>query len=804
VSVERAGARLLGRLFRGRGHRPTGIRKVAGLRGRVEVLTDQFGVPSIQGDRLHDLFFAQGYLTAQERFFQMDYGRQAMAGRLSELIGNRPLPWRSMTVHLKERSTLDADLMLRTFGMRRAAEASLPLHSPDARAILEAYSEGVNLYLGTHGPTIEHRLLRVRPEPWTPIDSLSLIRGMAFQLNFAWRAILLSALLERARLPENLAALVRPYGAGRPGGHRSSPADWTQAAAALTADLGGLSAGLGFGPLPGAGSNALAVAGSHTTTGGALLANDTHLIPTVPVPWHEVHLHGGGLDVGGFAVAGVPGIGIGHTPRHAWGITAGQVQQMDIFMERLRPSGSDEYLTPNGWQPLDRREEIFRIRGGGYQRRTLFESRHGPLLAGLATEAPSGHGYSIAWCGNTPGPDFESVLGFCRATSFETFAEAARTHVCPTFNILYAGAEGDIGYVLAGRIPRRRPGTPLCPLEGWTEEYDWQGAVPFEENPRFFNPPSGFIVSANTRMVGPDYPHELGDLFEPSWRYHRMTRRLEALGHAVAPEDVEALQLDCHSAWGLCAREALLRAAGGEEELLNGASSLHRSALTLWLEWDGQAVQHSGGAAIAFATIRSVARTLLRRLAGEDAAVAFLEMEDFALNSLLALLHAPEPLAARGIDLRTVVRQGFDEAVASCCESMGSAVAQWRWGALHALVMRHPFDSTVLGRLFSIGPVPADGGIDTVNRAGTGDGPFEIIVAPAMRMVVQAGSPEGARTVVPGGQSGVVWSPHYDDQMTLFLQGQLKPADRTITARPGGRAEIWDSMKSADMKDGSR
>ncbi len=765
---------------------------LAGLQSKVEVFTDGFGVPHIYADSAADLFFAQGFITARDRLFQLDYNRHASAGRLCELVGDKPVPWRDLTLHLKERTTFDVDVMLRTFGLARAAEESLPLHSQEARQILEAYAAGVNAYVARAHLTLEHRILRHRPEPWTPVDSLTLIRAIGFELNFAWRAILMSAVLARSGAPPDVVEALWPRFPSE-GPSIVDGEAWAELARELLVVREAADAAIGLGNAPGVGSNCFAVAGSHTIDGDALLANDTHLTLVAPGPWHEVRLLGGGFDLHGFALAGLPGIGIGRTPHHAWGITAGLAQDLDLFAEKLNPDNEEEYLTPDGFRPLEFSEETFLVRGQSPRRRKIYSSRHGPLLETVATEAPAGQRFAIAWTGHVPGRDFDALLGMWKAQSFSEFSTALENHVCPNFNISYAGADGRVGYVLAGILPRRKPQTPLRPLEGWTGEWDWDGVIPEQHKPRLFDPACGFVVTANNRLAPRDYPYELGELFEPPERYERITELLQRLGNKVSFEDLASIQCDVYSAWALQLRDALLGIAGGKSALNPRGSAVHQVAVELWSDWDGFASASSPGAAIAIMTAWNTARELVRRLTDEDATHAFLELASFITGPLATVLGMQPRLSELGIDLPAVVRQAFELTIEQCKGTMGEDAAKWAWGRMHPLVCRHRFDATPLGAFFAIGPEPAGGGPDTVNRGDLdGANSFRMRVGAAMRMVVNARGRDQAGTVVPGGQSGDRLSPHYDDQMRLFLAGELKPAPVTKSAVAAAQAETFE------------
>lgn len=756
--------------------------RLAGLTAAATVGTDRWGVPHIDASHERDLFFAQGYVTARDRLFQMDYNRRAARGRLCELLGRKPLPWRKLTVHLKERSTLDVDILLRSFGMEQAAQVSFARLSERARVILEAYAAGVNAWIERAEPTLEHRVLGVDVAPWEPIDSLALIKGIAFELNYAWRAILLGGLVERAQLPPAVARLLLPFFPSD-GSPIVARGHWGEAASQLAGSTLAAQA-FGIGSPPGAGSNCYAVAGSHTVDGAALLANDTHLQLTLPVAWHEVRLRGGEFDLHGFSLAGVPGIGIGRNPHLTWGITAGLVQDLDLYLEELSPDRM-QYRTPLGLTPLAVREEVYRIRGEADVHRPVYSSHHGPFLETAATQ-PDRYGLAVCWTMHQPAREFDALVGLWTAQDGAGVREALRHHGCPTFNVTVAGADGRIAYHAVGMIPRRRTGTPMRPLEGWTGEWDWQGIVPYEENPSEVDPARGFIVTANNRIGPWDYPHELGQLFEPPDRFDRLMHCLKELDQRVTFADMVRLQTDVKALWALEVRAALLAAVGGPVGLGCDRQTLAYAAAVTWTQWDGEAGSTSPGASLGYLVPYLFAQRVLRRLVSEEATMAFLELSSFGGATIVAMVHAGELLASVGVDVAAEVRGAFAEAVERCRNAVGEDCSRWTWGAMHGLVLRHRFHDTPLGKFFSIGPEPIGGGPDTVGR---GDFNFNISVdmrlGAAMRIVANARDRDQAGTAVAAGQSGDRRSRHYDDQVDLYVHGQLKtaPVTRTDFAR---------------------
>lgn len=781
--------------------------KMEGLRHPVEVLTDAYGVPYIYADNAYDLFFAQGFVTARDRIFQMDYNRHAASGRLCELLGVRRIPWRDLTVHLKEKTTFDVDVFVRTMGMARVARESWPLHSSEAKDILHAYASGVNAFLSScklH--SLEHKIARKRPAPWNPEDSLTLLRGIGFELNFSWRAILFGALLEQANIPKNIARVLLPHlNENAPcitEVGKESIRELAQDVAATRLAAEAISAN-GAGK-PGAGSNCFAVAASHSKTGEALLANDTHLEMLVPVPWHEVHLVGGEFDLHGFSLAGVPGIGIGQTQDMAWGITAGLVQDLDIFVEQLDAKNAKTCLTQNGSEPLAERDEVFYLGPKKECKKTIYASSHGPLVSTLATNPGSGLGFSVSWVGHRPGRDFDGLLGLWKAKDKTGFQQAMGHHVCPTYNITYAGKDGSIGYLLAGAIPKRKPGTPTRPLEGWTGEWDWEGIVASEQNPRLDNPACGFLINANNRVAPKDFPHELGVLFEPSNRFERIQELLTKLDTQISQEDLKAIQQDTYSKWGMACRDMLFDLMGGADKLGNAGSSSSetvQTAVQCLEDWDGYANKTSPGAALIFVAVRFYARDVLTKIAGKDIALGFEELGSFTCQSILDLPIVSDELKSMHVDLAVCAKEAFAKAIDYCRQEMGSSPAKWQWGTLHPLICKHRFDSIpLLGRLFSIGPEPAGGATDTINRGELGPDSFRLRVGPALRFVANATQCDETWTVVPGGQSGCRFSRQYDNQLNLFLQGILKPAP---ASKPHVKVKKRETLKSA-QKDNRR
>lgn len=762
------------------------VTHLAGLHDPVEVLTDAWGVPHIYARHDDDLFFAQGFVNARDRLFQMDYNRRAAAGRLCELVGRRPVPWGDLTVHLKNRTTFDVDVLLRTFRLEASAKAALEIHSPRARRALAAYTAGVNAWIAKGRRSLEHRLLNADVRPWTDADSLLMFKAIAFELNFGWRSVLYGHMLESAGLPEAVARKFYPF--PRPDDAPIVDSPWRGPLRELAATRNAAETALGWGNASGVGSNSFAVDGERSATGSALLANDTHLLMTCPTPWYEVGLHGGSFDAHGFALAGVPGLGLGQTPHHAWSITAGMVQDLDLFAEKINPEDPTQVLTPQGYAPLASVTEQVDVRGEKPVAITVQSSRHGPLLHTFAA-GPEHQKLSVCWTGLQPGRELDALFTLATAADFDACMDAAQYQVCPTYSITYAGADGRIAYVLAGLLPKRRRDTPLRPLEGWTDAWDWQGFVPWQENPRSVDPPSGILVTANNRITHADAPHNLGDLFEPAWRFDRITARLLAASKGgVTLSDMASVQVDTYSAYGLEARAAFFPCVGGVEGLVPGDApdaAFLRKAAQLWADWDGDTGLNAAGCILGLPVVVDTGREVVRRLAGDDAAWGFVELGSMVGPSIVQLPTLADTLLPHGVDLAEIIRAMFVKHARSARDQQGDEPTTWQWRHCHQLTLRHRLHNSPVEWLFSLGPEPAPGGPDTVCRGDFDSGQgFNMRVGAAVRVVYDTQDVDACRSALPGGQSGARLSPHYDDQLQMYLEGRLKDA-------PFSRQRLW-------------
>jgi len=747
-----------------------------GLHHRVEIYWEAHGIPHVMASDEHDLFLAQGYLHAQERLWQMDMTRRFLTGRIAEIFGDFSIPWRELASRFRGRGSADFDYFMRLTGIRQSALSSLELLPEDDRLRLQAYSDGVNLYIERSGKRLpwEFRVLRYQPEPWKPEDSLTIGKGFAFLVSPALftrlNMIAIAARLEDQ--PKQLRDLFPSYPEDAPTITRAVK----DAARGIWQFVNGTLTASDWNPA-GQGSNSWVIAPQRSATGSAILCNDPHLRMTLPPIWYLMHLRAqsipaaaDGYEAWGASVPGCPCIHIGHNRWIAWGITAAVCDDVDLYREKIHRFEPDLYLSGHHWRPVTRRDELIRIRGGGAVRRTVRLTRHGPILSDFDGDNRSGEMLSFRWTAHEPAQDFHGLYGINQARDWSQFLESLSYQAAPALNFVYADRQGNIGYSLAGNIPNRtRTPSPL-PLAGWEENNDWQGFIPFAELPRIYNPPDGTIATANNKIVDASYPYYLSSLFEPPHRARRIQELLAAKQtHSLT--DLARIQLDSVSRH---AQEMI-------EVLKTDLSSIRREdsragvAVDRLLSWDGRCDERSVEAAIFHVFHHRLMANLLIPTLGEDLFAAYVEILNQCIVPIDRILRNPDSpwFASRSrCDLVTV---SLREAIVELERELGADMKQWHWGQIHTLSFTHP-----LGRLaflqsaLSVGPFASSGDGTTINmgfyRHST---PYRHTVGASLRFLIDLGNLNDSSFIMPTGQSGHLFSPHDRDHTNLWRGGGL-------------------------------
>jgi penicillin amidase len=652
-----------------------GMLRLDGLHDAVEVLRDRWGVPHIYARTVHDALYAQGFVHAQDRLWQMDFQRRVTAGRLAEVVG---------------KPALDADRWMRILGLRRVAEAEARGLEPGLRAELDAYAAGVNAWIAQRRLPVEFTLLRYSPEPWTAADSLAWAKMLSWTLSINWESELLRAQLVSRLGPERAKAL-EPPDSGRcpyviPPGTQYA---WGTAQTLATA------ARQFTGPTvaEGVGSNNWAVSGARTAAGAPLLANDMHLLMSVPSIWYENHLVAavgegeGGLNVIGVSLPGAPGVVSGHNGAVAWGFTAGFADVQDLYVEHLRrsDSGAIEYEYRGEWLPAAVHREEIRVRGGDPVVEEVVVTRHGPIIDALAAELrPGVNGLALRWTAREPETTLAALHGMNRARNCDEFRVALRLWSAPVLNVVYADVQGDIAYHLAGRVPIRSRGDGSLPVSGATGEYEWLGYVPFDELPQSRNPAEGYLVTANNRVVADHYPHFISGEYAAGNRARRIVDLIEA-GERLDVPAMWAMQFDQVSPMARLVADALAT--------LDPADAAQAGVLDAMRRWDGTLSAESAEAAIYKRFMVHLARILLPedmgdladRYLGEGPAPVIAGPSLFAQRArewLEAQLSQPESVQDA---MRCALRLTLEE-----LRTRLGPPENWAWGRLHLLTLSAP------------------------------------------------------------------------------------------------------------------
>ncbi len=791
----------------------------------VEVLRDRLGVPHIRARNMHDLYFAQGFVTAQDRFWQMEVWRRIGSGRLSELFG---------------KTTLGTDIYLRTVGFRRVADLDYAAMGQEARDVFQAYADGVNAYILNRPArklSLEFALLKLQGvkfeiEPWVPQNSLTWAKlmsqdlganmrremytidliqklGLSLTRDFfgTYRAGEMPFIVSDSELKQSLlkkGASGASWGASG-AAYPSPTADQLAALSGVSTRLvGGFDPGsaLAMGIGPGIGSNNWVISGSRTVSGKPLLANDPHLGIQMPSIWNEVDLYCSAQDaqmgkragetfhVRGFTFAGVPGVVVGHNDRIAWGVTNVNPDVQDLYIERINPENPNQYEVNGRWVDMKiHREEIRVLHQDEPVVILARETRHGPLItdqeafAGYRGFAINPHGefpmnlelkaLSLRWTALQANNTFQSVLGLNDSRNFTDFRESLRFWDVPSQNFVYADVDGNIGYQTPGLIPIRRKGDGSVPSPGWTDEYEWTGFIPFEELPWSFNPAKGYVVTANNPVTSDSYRYFISRDFDSGYRARRIVEMIEGAGRKLSLLDMEAMQRDILNT---SAREIMPYLAG---LTLKGESARARDLL---MKWDFRMQPESTGAAVYAYFWQSLIEEIFKdKLPGglwnPDTA---LESNSRLMNTVFLMLKNPtHPLWDRTTTLDVketrddILVRAFESAVKRGSKAQGNDTRKWRWGRAHTAVFRNlTFGKSgirLIERIFNRGPFPVGGGFQQVYMTDwKPTAPFDVYAISSMRQIIDLSDLSASVVINATGQSGHTGNRHYDDMIDAW------------------------------------
>lgn len=732
----------------------------------VDIIRDQNSVAHIYGQSEEDVSFALGLVHAQERLWQMELFRRIGQGRLAEIFGAPAVP---------------VDLTMRTLRLYRDASASFDHLEPETRRLLEAYARGVNTYLAQSDQPLppEFQFLFHTPEPWQPADSLVMIKILALGLSGNAFSEISRARLHEVLSPEQIEQIFPPYPGDAPVAIRNL--------AALYEDTELNTAFLFPEQITFEGaSNNWVVDGSLTETGSPLLANDPHLGMLAPSVWYLAHLSYGDRNVVGGTIAGVPSVVLGRNDHIAWGYTTTRTDVQDLYIEKVNPDNPNEYLTPDGWASFSEREETITVRFGSDERVTFRETRHGPVLPadfpGMDELAPDGHVLAFAWTA-LDGPDLTLEAGhkITRATNFADFLAALRSYTAPMQSMVFANTEGEIGFIAPGRVPIRSTENATngkTPVPGWEAANDWLGEVPFEDLPQVLNPESGYVLTANNKIVDDNYPYHLTDGWDLPYRAERIEQLLRASdSHSL--ESFLSMQMDNHSPIAEQFVPLLLAR-------LDGARRAGPAA-TLLADWSFKMEGEQAAPLIFINWLRHLTREIYEDELGEQFSGHW-RLQPIFLEQVLNDRHDQSAWCHKADEETScddIIQRSWDAALRDLEEQFGSDMAAWSWREAHQVTNRHIPGSflPIIGDRLTISR-PSDGGIDTINRGQhsfSASDPFANVHAAGFRAVYDFSDLERSRYMTSTGQSGNPFSPDYDHLVSTWAEGQFIeiPTDRT-------------------------
>ncbi len=751
----------------------SGSQTLLGLEQPVEIIRDSWGVPHLYARNEHDLFFAQGFVHAQDRLFQMDVNRRIGLGRLSEIAGPMALP---------------TDRMARILGWPRAVEATMRglVADAEASAALQAYTAGVNAFITHCKLPPPFTLLAYQPEPWLPRDCAAWGIVLAWGLSANWETELVRARLVAALGPEKAADLTPGYTADYP---TILPGEMMDGRLARELQLAYQEAArrLPVTVSP-AGSNNWVVGRALTATGRPILANDPHLPPLFPAIWYENHLQGGRYHVTGFTTPGVPGVVLGHNDSIAWGLTNAFPDIQDLYVEEFHPDDPTLYRAGDEWLPAEVLHEEIRVRG---RRQPVVQevryTRHGPLITALAPDAPGE--VALCWAAHQPNNHFGAFLGMNRAGDWESFCVALQEWGFPSQNVVYADIAGHIGYKMPGKVPLRRNHAGLTPVSGADDQTAWAGWLPFDELPQLVNPPDGLIVTANNRVTDDAYPHLLTGEWLPPYRAERI-RRLLTGGEPLTLSACGRIQNDVVS---LMARRFLGLALPGLKATMPANNPLLEQAVILLDHWHNLAADSESmesqlvAPTLYFAWQGAFARDVMVRALGDELAGELLapplspELPAgpfFEIALELAVTWLKDGAPGWVGDVQPLLLPSLLRALQQLQKALGPELSSWRWGRLHQIHFHHLLARLpALGRMWKPLTVPAAGDGFTVNQAESLPllPPSPVRVIASCRLLMDVGDWDSCLSALAGGQCEHPASPHYQDGLAEWRNGRYHP-----------------------------
>jgi penicillin amidase len=743
-----------------------GVLKVAGLQAQVKILRDETGVPNIYALNEHDLFFAQGYVHAQDRLWQMEFFRRFGSGRLSEILGQ---------------GALDFDKQARYFGIRRIAEESWPEIDPDTRVMMEDYCKGVNTYVETHHDRLplEFSMIGVKFEPWTPVDTIAWGTLMAYftqRFNHDYEIFRARAVADLGEEAAN--TLLPPYAENTPlvvpkevGNYK-----WLRGVSMYyPKDEKNLIGDLTF-----MGSGAWVVDGKHSETGKPIIANDPHLPTWLPSSWYENGLHGGRYDTVGFTLPGVPWVMLGHNKNIGWGFANMNPDVEDFYIEKLDdPKHPKQYEYKGKWHDLKVIHETINVKKDKPVELEIYVTNHGVIMNDLFKMPESVQPLALSWALKDGRQVTRAIGMYSRANNWKEFRTALKYWEAIGQTFLYADVEGNIGLQTAGIIPIRVPkDLGIEPEPGWTGEYDWKGYIPFEEMPSAYNPDCGYLFSANSRVAPDDYPYLISyDWFSPGYRAQRMKQLLDehiATKKTFSLKDMRDMQADTFSIPATLLTPYLLSLKPANEEEAKIVKYLQSWDFKFGVDSIGATIFDSWSSFLMDDTFNDELDKL-----GMNGEVGFPWLK--RMVTIIELMKDPHNIwfddikTAKRENRDDIVRRSFSDTLTWLEKHYGKDPAQWKWGRVHTVQFAHqPMNQAggILRNFFSSKVYPLPGSNYSINLAycSRGENGFDVWASASMRMILDVNNWDGMLAIGVTGQCAHLFHKNRMDQLDKWLK----------------------------------
>ena len=736
----------------------TGSVQLRGLQGTVKVFRDRYGIPHMKAESELDAFFAQGFVTAQDRLWHMEYDRRRGSGRWAEAVGE---------------SAVAQDKMMRRFRLEASAKADYQVMDPHTKDVFDAYAAGVNAFI-TSGDAlpVEYRITRLEPEPWQPWDGLTAYKvrhiSMGVFESKVWRARMVREVGPEAAgklFPgfEPGYLMILPPGTTSPGPLDEGLKELAEGAAGLN-HLNEMDSG----------SNSWVLSGAETATGKPILAGDSHRALDTPSAYYQNQGACPEFDVVGLSFPGVPGFPhFGHNGRVSWSVTHTAADYQDLYVERFQDG---KYLYKDRWLDAETHDETIKVRDGTDVHTKVTVTQHGPVIAGYPDQ---GSGLAFKYTATERASTWPEILWrMLRVENSKELVDSMSGWVDPCNNLLFADIHGNMGYLCRGRIPIRSRVNGWLPVPGWMGEHEWEGDIPFDELPVSINPPEGYIATANNRPVGDDYPHYIAIDFTPEFRVRLVTEGLKSL-HRPTAEDMEQVHAQRVSIPAL--------AYLGVVKQIDPKDAAIKAAKDLLLDWNGEMnanqVQPTIYSAMRDAMLKEVLETnLTEKLAYDAWHPADRGLGSFS-NRLKARLVAmieqdDRSLLPEGDTWPTAVARALSKAVATLSERLGGDMGQWQWERVHQARPKHNLSAAFpeLAELLDPPAIPSSGDGDTPLQGGYSPAnPATVTSLSVARYSYDPSDWENSLWVVPLGSSGHPGSPHYADQSETWRQVKMIP-----------------------------